>query len=373
MLFEDCCYKLIGGNGAMIEKYCGNCETVRIPAQINGHPVEKIGGFAFAYNEMVKTVVLPEGVDEICIGAFEDCTALCSVSIPQSVKLIGERAFAGCSSLLSVSIPAVQEIEDEAFQNCSALQAVDFQEGLEIIGWNVFENCTALQQIRLPDSVATMGDAVFSGCSSLRSCNIPNAIEYMGYQMFENCHDLVLSITPGNFREGYAERFALPFVMQKDNDVSSQEKKETLQELVYEIVVHYRDYKQQAGILPDIPVKLQEERPAPWKKENGIWCMYPGFLTTIWKFDFPEHYVRDHQREALLRAIFYPGTEITLAYSGTTHVSNTPFPFRKFPQIQLNEDVKSICLNPDGKYGSVTTWIAVSDSQIAVAKQFWYD
>ena len=52
-------------------------------------------------------VVIPEGVTEIGIGAFEDCRFLESVTMPGSVTVIGERAFRDCGLLESLVRPVV--------------------------------------------------------------------------------------------------------------------------------------------------------------------------------------------------------------------------------------------------------------------------
>ncbi|MBQ1964451.1 MAG: leucine-rich repeat domain-containing protein, partial [Tidjanibacter sp.] len=62
---------------------------------------------------------------EIYKHAFEDCSALTSVTIGNGVTSIGNSAFSGCSSLTSITIPdSVNEIGEEAFYNCTSLTSV---------------------------------------------------------------------------------------------------------------------------------------------------------------------------------------------------------------------------------------------------------
>lgn len=65
----------------------------------------KINDFEFMFNKQLTEYVIPDGVTEIGLGAFEGCTSLKSVTIPDSVTKIGCYAFNGCASLKSVTIP----------------------------------------------------------------------------------------------------------------------------------------------------------------------------------------------------------------------------------------------------------------------------
>lgn len=375
-IFRDFQYELLDGDGVCIISYDGKDETVCIPSRINGYPVVKIGVYAFTYNDSLRSVVIPEGVREIGLSAFEGCGALQSVVIPESVTQIGGCAFSDCGSLQSVDIPAgVAEIKNETFSNCGTLRSIVLHEGLERIWWNAFDNCISLIQVVLPDSVENIGNDAFSGCSGLKSCNIPNGVVYMGYRVFEGCEKLVLSITPGNFREAYAERYHLPFVPReyRSSGLCKRSPAGKLLDTLYEILSQYTDYRRIRDELPDLPVDVREERSGSWVQENGYWVMYPGELITAWSFAFPENYVRFHLKDALIRAIFHPDAKISLSYADTTLVLEDHDASRIFSQLQLKGNTDILCLNSKPRYGAVTTWIAVSDSQIAVLETFWYD
>ena len=65
-----------------------------------------------------------------------------------SVATIGEKAFYGCSGLTSVTIPeSVTRISKEAFYNCNGLTSVTIPEGLTEIEDSAFAHCTALEEI----------------------------------------------------------------------------------------------------------------------------------------------------------------------------------------------------------------------------------
>ena len=84
----------------------------------------------------------------IGISAFQDCSALTSVSL-QAATSIGESAFQNCSALTSVSLPAATSIGESAFYSCSKLEAL------------ILENADAVCQ--LSNIYALSGTLIASG------------------------------------------------------------------------------------------------------------------------------------------------------------------------------------------------------------------
>ena len=72
--------------------------------------------------DLIKTVIIEEGVSDIGNNAFRDCTGLTSIEIPNSVTSIGNNAFFGCSGLTSIEIPnSVTSIGNSAFSDINAV------------------------------------------------------------------------------------------------------------------------------------------------------------------------------------------------------------------------------------------------------------
>ena len=57
------------------------------------------------FDELVKEVIIPEGITTIEANAFEGCISLESITLPSSIKHIGPNAFAGCKELKEVVLP----------------------------------------------------------------------------------------------------------------------------------------------------------------------------------------------------------------------------------------------------------------------------
>ena len=139
------------GNAITITKYIGAGEVVTIPEKINGLAVTSIGDWAFhrcssaSMDDMDKLglyVETDDGKDELI-----NCTNLTSVIIPNTIKTIGVGAFYSCTDLINVAIP----------------------NSVTNIGVYAFKDCTSLQSISIPNSVTTIDDLAFWSSTNLTS------------------------------------------------------------------------------------------------------------------------------------------------------------------------------------------------------------
>ena len=89
-------------NGVSITAYNGNERYIIAPQTLGGKTVVQIGASAFANNERLTRIILPNTLTSIGEKAFENCTALNEIRIPASVVQIGDDAFLGCSALNTI-------------------------------------------------------------------------------------------------------------------------------------------------------------------------------------------------------------------------------------------------------------------------------
>ena len=88
-------------------------------------------------------VVIPEGVTEIGVGAFNMCRRLNSVAIPETVKIIGLQAFRDCAGLKRIAVPdSVTQIGEWAFYGCKELKEAIISQNVQSF-WSeiVFIDC----------------------------------------------------------------------------------------------------------------------------------------------------------------------------------------------------------------------------------------
>lgn len=82
-------------------------------------------------------------------------------------------AFQDCTSLESVTFnEALFEIGRNAFQDCTSLKSVTFNKGLRIIGTLAFWDCTSLESITFNGGWKTIDEHAFRGCESLKNVTV---------------------------------------------------------------------------------------------------------------------------------------------------------------------------------------------------------
>lgn len=89
------------GSSAIITGYNGTESHIVIPSSIDGYKVTAIGDSAFS-SPTLKSVIISSGIEKIDWFAFNECTALISITIPQSVTSIGYSAFSPQSNTFTI-------------------------------------------------------------------------------------------------------------------------------------------------------------------------------------------------------------------------------------------------------------------------------
>lgn len=180
-------------------------EEVRLPANIT--QLEDYSSFANC--KMLKSVILPEKLEEIPASLFEGCSALTTLVIPNTVTKIGKNAFKE-SGLTQITLPeSLTTIEASAF-NKTKLETITIPEKVTAIPSGCFSLCENLREVILPNTLTTISQNAFEDCPILESINIPSSLENIGKRAFKNCKNLKLSNTlrfPDSMKEIGDEAF----------------------------------------------------------------------------------------------------------------------------------------------------------------------
>lgn len=204
---------------ARIDALTAPQRDVTVPAEVEGCPVVAVYGIlprndydtAGKIADTVKTLVLPDSVEYIMEGAFEDLSNLRSVQFGGREKYMEPNAFRDCVYLTGVILPdSLEEIPAVAFNGCLALTKVGFGKDLRTVGRYAFEFC-ALRKVTLPDTVRVLEEYAFAQCRSLTYVYVPASVTEIGRNAFGRCDRLTIHGETGSAAQRYAEENGIPF------------------------------------------------------------------------------------------------------------------------------------------------------------------
>lgn len=161
------------------------------------------GAFDNCYN--LKDIYIPQGVTKINWATFYYCKSLKEVFIPDSVTSI-EDAFDGCTSLEKISLPGGVDLDFSGIANyCDNLKEVEYRGTINqyantlflnsFIGKDVITNDGRLSDLTYlnPNNlngISKIGDNAFYGCINLEKVEIPTNITKIGANVFIKCPKL---------------------------------------------------------------------------------------------------------------------------------------------------------------------------------------
>lgn len=160
-------------------------------AKVSANPIK------YKFNVVIPDKIVYNGdsfdINEIEFNAFENCTSLSSVTLPNSIICIGESAFRNCN-LETIVIPnSVTKIGVNAFRECRMLKSIKLPDNLKVLEDLTFAN-SGLETVILPDGLTTIGESVFNKCYNLTSINVPNSVTSIGSGAFAYCYDAPVTI-----------------------------------------------------------------------------------------------------------------------------------------------------------------------------------
>lgn len=138
-------FRLRQDNIAELYKYNGKSENVEIPFSYNDIPVLRIYNAAFRRNQNIKTIFMPDSIENIGQEAFYCCVNLAKIRLSKKLKYIHRSAFNYCKKLIEVNLPeGLLHIEKRAFRECVELEEIIIPESVGFIEKDAFEKCPKL-------------------------------------------------------------------------------------------------------------------------------------------------------------------------------------------------------------------------------------
>jgi hypothetical protein len=118
-------------------------------------------------------VIVPDEVEIIGKGVFENKTRIKQVYLGKSVKRISERAFFHCIKLEKLYMNTNLEIiDDEAFCRCMRLSELDLSANIKKIGAKSFAHCTSIKSLHLTRNIVSIASNSFFDCSELEVIDV---------------------------------------------------------------------------------------------------------------------------------------------------------------------------------------------------------
>lgn len=168
-------------------------EEIRLPANITQFGITTWhGASSFSNCKTLKSVILPEKLEEIRTSLFEGCSALTTLVIPNTVTKIGKNAFKE-SGLTQITLPeSLTTIEASAFYK-TKLETITIPKNVTKIPTDCFYQCENLIRAMFPNTLTTIDARAFRGCSNLANIDIPTSLETIGIGAFGDCKNLKLT------------------------------------------------------------------------------------------------------------------------------------------------------------------------------------
>lgn len=129
--------------------------------------------FAFRHCRLA-TIVLPERMDTIGIGAFE-LSALRSIRLPEESVVLGW-AFNQCKQLTQVEFPQhLIELGQDCFRNCDSLRTLRFHD-VQFLPYHAFQDATGLEEIIIDGALWHADGWICDACPNLRRIEFSGVI-----------------------------------------------------------------------------------------------------------------------------------------------------------------------------------------------------
>ncbi len=237
-------YTLDQSGNAEITDYYGKDKDLRVPSEIDGHPVTSIGQGAFVNQRGYRgrsnltSVSLPDSlismsgnpfvgfydlsvihvspdhpvfalvdgvlfnkVDKIPV-AYPMTEKPGAYQVPSGTRAIGNDAFGYWNGLTSIVLPeGLESIGDQAFFACRINTHLTLPEGLRFIGDYAFYECVNLPSVTLPKSLESIGNGAFDFCRSLTSIVVPEGVKSIGDGAFGECQNLASVTLPASLAD----------------------------------------------------------------------------------------------------------------------------------------------------------------------------
>lgn len=160
---------------------------------------------SYQNNTSIKKIIIPKNIITIGANYLRSCTNLKTVKFLQNSQLtsLGNYAFAEDNNLLKIYLPdKLTNIGERAFYQCTRLQKIVLPKTISTIQQYAFCDCANLQQLKLNHTIITeLSYSLFMGCSKLKTVFLPKTLTAIEASAFHTCTSLEKIIYMGTIED----------------------------------------------------------------------------------------------------------------------------------------------------------------------------
>ena len=170
--------------------YCDvNTPRIIIPPQI-----QTIDENAFT-NANIASLYLPKMLTKLCDESFNDCN-IAVVWLPWSIA----------DYINNVKVDAYAGIFNGAFKlgdkDGNIIHKLTIPAEITNVSWNNhFQDCTSIEHLVIEEGIEDIGPFTFSGCHQLTTVELPHSMQVIGKETFAYCVNLKKIIYNGTYEE----------------------------------------------------------------------------------------------------------------------------------------------------------------------------
>ncbi len=176
--------------------------------------------------ELVRKLVIPEGVRLISGFALMAYNQLLTVTFPSTVEYVGNYAFWGCQALQKITFPDTNSLLQINYENENSFltqgneakvyigdeefimpKELSWPSSLTKIPDYAFYG-SSIERIEIPETVTELGKVAFGNCEYLSDVNLPSEIKSIPYRCFNGCRSLQNIMFPDGVTEIGQSAFA---------------------------------------------------------------------------------------------------------------------------------------------------------------------
>ena len=210
----DYVYTDNGDGTVTIVEYTGTAEDLVIPSSIDGKTVAALGpnqsgsstNYGIQNRDQLRSVRIPGTVKIIGRSFFWNCSELERIEMENGVETVDSDAFSQSYNVQKIIIPSSVKTGGFMKDMRNLRSAGRIGSGLDIeLGWTeelpagTFSSMT-LDEVQLPDTITKIGNAAFSS-AELNRLHLPSGLQIIGNAAFQTCSCKSGLTIPGSVTE----------------------------------------------------------------------------------------------------------------------------------------------------------------------------